>query len=168
VKPRPLFYALAVALAVVIWIAVSEMTFSSPAPADETPTTPEPQTTTVKVNQRIQGKTAKQWHRVAARYLSSSRSLHVAIRFDPEVATAIGLACVVYGYCGELWRKAACESHLWRYARNPSGASGLYQFLGSTWRSTPFGRYSVYDPYASALAAGWMHAHGRGGEWSCR
>ncbi len=51
-------------------------------------------------------------------------------------------------------------------ARNPSsGASGLAQFLGSTWARTPQGRagLSVYDPYANIDAFGWM-VHG-GGSW---
>ena len=47
-------------------------------------------------------------------------------------------------------------------------SSGLYQFLPSTWASTPYAGFRVDSPYANALAAGWMHAHGRGGEWSCR
>jgi hypothetical protein len=38
----------------------------------------------------------------------------------------------------------------------------------STWRSTPYGVFSVWSPYANALAAGWMHLNGRGGEWSCQ
>lgn len=68
-----------------------------------------------------------------------------------------------------LLRKANCESHLWPYARNrSSGASGLFQFLPSTWRSTPFGRFSIWSPWAQALAASWMHSHLRGGEWACR
>jgi hypothetical protein len=122
----------------------------------------------VEIDRTVQGKTVDQWHQVAQRYLSRERSLAHAVRFDPETSTALNLACTVYGHCSELWRKARCESHLWRYAHNPSGASGLLQFLPSTWASTPYGRFSVYDPYANALAAGWMHAHGRGGEWVCQ
>jgi hypothetical protein len=88
---------------------------------------------------------------------------------DPHVAEAINLACAAYGYCSTLWRKARCETGgtFDEHAYNASGASGLFQFLGSTWRSTPYGRFSVWSPYASSLAAGWMHAHGRGGEWVC-
>ena len=67
-----------------------------------------------------------------------------------------------------MWRKARCQSHLDRYARNPSGASGLFQFMPGTFAGTPFGRYSIYDPYANALAAGWMHMRGRGGAWVCQ
>jgi hypothetical protein len=134
--------------------------------AERSAATDEPQV--VEIDRTVQGKTVDEWHDIAARYLNRQRSLAHAIRYDPETSTAIGLACTVYGHCSELWRKARCESHLWRYARNPSGASGLLQFLPSTWASTPYARFSVYDPYANALAAGWMHAHGRGGEWVCQ
>jgi hypothetical protein len=88
---------------------------------------------------------------------------------DPSVTEAIGLAAATYGHGDELWRKAACESRMNPAARNlASAASGLYQFLPGTFASTPYGRFSIFSPYANALAAGWMHAHGRGGEWSCR
>ena len=97
------------------------------------------------------------------------RRLHRVLRQKPSVVEAINLAAAVYDVSSAtLWRKARCESGLWPYAHNPSGASGLFQFLPSTFRSTPFGRFSIWSPYANALAAGWMHAHGRGGEWSCR
>jgi hypothetical protein len=87
----------------------------------------------------------------------------------PVVDEAIGLACATYGSCSTLWRKARCESRFVSSARNlSSAASGLFQFLPSTFASTPYGRFSIFSPYANALAAGWMHAHGRGGEWQCR
>ena len=88
----------------------------------------------------------------------------------PQVVEAINLACATYGYCPTLWRKAKCETGgtFSATSYNPSGASGLFQFLGSTWESTPYARFSVWSPYANALAAGWMHAHGRGGEWACQ
>ncbi|HEY7037168.1 MAG TPA: hypothetical protein VH482_37955 [Thermomicrobiales bacterium] len=163
---RLVFYALAVALGVWMAFAIRSLDGERAAAIDE-PTTTDP--ATVEVDRKLQGRNVEQWHSIAARYLQRSRSLTRAIRYDPETTTAIGLACVVYGHCSELWRKAQCESHLYRYARNRSSdASGLFQFLPSTWRSTPFGRYSIFDPYASALAAGWMHSRGRGGEWVCR
>jgi hypothetical protein len=114
---------------------------------------------------------ADRWHKAATRYLNRSRQLKRALRFDPEVRTAIRLACVVYGNCSSLWRKASCETGgtFSRWSKNRhSSAAGLFQFLDTTWTSTPFGGFSVFDPYANALAAGWMHAHGRGGEWSCQ
>ena len=44
-----------------------------------------------------------------------------------------------------------------------SGASGLGQFLPSTWRTTPQGRagYSVFDPAANRAAVIWMIQAGR-------
>jgi len=44
-----------------------------------------------------------------------------------------------------LRRKARCESRMRPWARNPSGASGLFQFLPSTWRSTPYRWRSVWS-----------------------
>jgi len=90
---------------------------------------------------------------------------------SPHVVEAINLAAAVYGYGSTLWRKARCETGGTFSASSynaSSGAAGLFQFLPSTWRSTPFRVFSVWSPYANALAAGYMHAHGRGGEWACR
>lgn len=155
-KPRLLGYVILAALLVLLVIAARTYGADDPEPQPD----PAPDT--------VQGKTAEEWHGVAERYLSRKRSLERALRFDPETVAAINLACIVYGHCPTLWRKARCESKLWRYAHNKSGASGLFQFLPSTWRSTPYRFFSIYDPYANALAAGWMHAVGRGGEWDCR
>ena len=63
---------------------------------------------------------------------------------------------------------AQFESHNTPSARNPrSGAAGPYQFLLSTWASTPQGRagLSPYDPVASREAARWMFNQGRAHEW---
>jgi hypothetical protein len=54
-------------------------------------------------------------------------------------------------------------------AVNPrSGASGLGQFLPSTWRTTPQGKagLSVFDPAANRAAVAWMLSVGRGGEFA--
>ena len=53
-------------------------------------------------------------------------------------------------------------------AVNPrSGASGLGQFLPSTWRTTPQGKagYSVFNAAANREAVAWMLAVGRGREF---
>lgn len=62
---------------------------------------------------------------------------------------------------------ARCESgYNWR-AYNPSGASGLFQFMPSTYASTPYRSRSLWHPKWNAMAAGWMLARGRRGEWVC-
>lgn len=66
-----------------------------------------------------------------------------------------------------LVRKARCESRLNPFARNPSGASGLFQFLPSTWATTPYADRSIWSAKWNSLAAGFMHNVGRGGEWVC-
>lgn len=128
-----------------------------------------------------QGKSARWWARraVQARKDSNARGRTIrrlkrelAIRHAPSSVRAIALASVAYRVSfSTLYRKASCETGgtLSPFAYNRSShASGLFQFLPSTWRSTPYGRYSIWDPYANALAAGWMHSAGRGGEWVCK
>jgi hypothetical protein len=101
---------------------------------------------------------------------------HVERGPSPRVAEAINLACVGHtgAFCARLWRLARCETAGTFDPRsvNPrpvgdENASGLFQFLPSTWRSTPYRHLSIWSPYASAMAAAWMHTHGRGGEWQC-
>jgi hypothetical protein len=124
---------------------------------------------------------AQRW-RITQRELVATRARVVVLRRElraqrrivlrrPQVVEAVNLACVTYGYCATLWRKARCETGgtFSPGAYNAdSAASGLFQFLPSTWDSTPYARLSVWSPYANALAAGWMHSAGRGGEWTCR
>ena len=96
--------------------------------------------------------------RVAAKQCSQTRVIpcirRAAIRYRVSYST--------------LLRKARCESGLNPYARNPSGSSGLFQFLPSTWATTPYARRSIWSAKWNSLAAGWMHAAGRGGEWVCK
>lgn len=76
---------------------------------------------------------------------------------------------VSYGW---LLRVANCESHLNPMARNPSGASGLFQFMPQT-----FAHYaaiaghsgaSIWDARAQADTAAYMFSIGQSGQWSCR
>lgn len=69
---------------------------------------------------------------------------------------------------------ARVECIIWHESRgnpravNPrSGASGLGQFLASTWRTTPQGQagLSVFDPAANRAAVAWMLSVGRGREF---
>jgi len=66
-----------------------------------------------------------------------------------------------------LRRKAWCESRLDPYATNGTHV-GVFQFLWSTWATTPYARRSPWRAKWNALGAAWMHAHGRGNEWACR
>jgi hypothetical protein len=70
-------------------------------------------------------------------------------------------------------RVAGCESHYNPNAVNPSsGASGLFQFLPSTWAHLPppYPSESVFDPAANARAAAryYQDTGQTGGPWSCR
>jgi regulator of protease activity HflC (stomatin/prohibitin superfamily) len=66
-------------------------------------------------------------------------------------------------------RIAWCES---RYHPNSvnsdSGASGLFQFMPSTWSGTPWANQSPFDPVANAQAAAWLYSHYGPGRWSCK
>jgi uncharacterized membrane protein (DUF485 family) len=58
------------------------------------------------------------------------------------------------------------ESHWNANAVNArSGASGLGQFLRSTWMTTPYASRSVFDAYANHAAVCWMLSVGRAREF---
>jgi hypothetical protein len=64
---------------------------------------------------------------------------------------------------------AWCES---RYHPNSvnseSGASGLFQFLPSTWAFTPQRALSPFDPVANSNAAAWLYARDGPSQWVCQ
>jgi hypothetical protein len=69
----------------------------------------------------------------------------------------------------DLLRVGRCESNLDPRAVNPAGPyHGLFQFLRSTWASTPYADRDIFDPVANANAAAWMWRQGRRGEWACQ
>lgn len=63
-------------------------------------------------------------------------------------------------------RVATCESTLKPW-ETYLGHLGLYQFLASTWASTPYAGEDVMSAHWASLGAMWMWAHGRRGEWQC-
>lgn len=69
----------------------------------------------------------------------------------------------------QLRGRAWCESRMHPWAINgATGAAGLFQFLPSTYATTPYARRgSVFSAKWNALAAAWMERVGRGGEWVC-
>lgn len=79
-------------------------------------------------------------------------------------------AAAYYGQNGDdMLRVARCESNLDpNNVTPPYQASGLFQFLPSTWASTPYADQDIFDPEASAYAAAWMWSVGRRGEWVCQ
>lgn len=84
-----------------------------------------------------------------------------------------GLAAIyaVFGNSpGLSWalRVANCESHYNPLAVNRySGASGLFQFMPSTWNAN-FPGWNIWDPYAQARAALVFYNAGRQSAWTCR
>jgi hypothetical protein len=65
-------------------------------------------------------------------------------------------------------RVPGCESGWNPYARNPSGSTGLFQFMPSTWATTPYGHRSIYSAKWQSLGAAFMLRAGRSGEWVCK
>lgn len=66
-------------------------------------------------------------------------------------------------------RVANCESSMDpELAPNSAGATGLFQFLPSTWDTTPYANRSIYSAKWNSLAAMWMWAHHRRNEWVCQ
>ncbi len=66
-------------------------------------------------------------------------------------------------------RVAMCESGYNPQAVNPySGTEGLFQFMPSTWRGTPYGNQSPFDPRANAYAAAWLYGRDGPSQWQCR
>jgi soluble lytic murein transglycosylase-like protein len=84
-----------------------------------------------------------------------------------------GLAAIyaVFGNSpGLSWalRVANCESHYNPLAINrSSGASGLFQFMPSTWNAN-FPGQNIWDPYAQAHAALVFYNAGRQSAWTCK
>jgi len=89
---------------------------------------------------------------------------------EDEIIQIIYDAADRYGQPREdMLRVAMCESNLDPSAVNgSSGASGLFQFMPSTFASTPYADQDIFDAWASANAAGWMWSVGRRNEWECQ
>lgn len=65
-----------------------------------------------------------------------------------------------------LLRVAACESGFNIYAHNPSGATGLFQFMPSTFYGN--GGTDIYSATDQANIAAKMFAAGQSGQWVCK
>lgn len=89
-----------------------------------------------------------------------------------DASYAISLASSVFGVSrSDMWSVASCETGgtFSPYSRNSSStASGLFQFLDSTWANQGIAGFSVYDPVANALGAARIVAHQGWRQWVCR
>ena len=89
----------------------------------------------------------------------------------PNIAKIINDAFSPLGPAAVQWaiNVAYCES---RYHPNSvnsdSGASGLFQFMPSTWSGTPWANQSPFDPVANAQAAAWLYSRYGPGRWTCQ
>lgn len=173
-------HLLTASLLVAFWVVISSPPAAGRSPTAVLPpatdTNPQPpqrlvlHDPTVELTLKLHATQAK-LRREHARYLQAHRrvvQLGRVLRQRPTTREAMSLACTIYGNCSTLWRIARCESGVYPLARNPSGASGLFQFMPGTFAGTPFGGLSIWSPYANALAAGWMFARGRASAWVCR
>ncbi|HXM58044.1 MAG TPA: transglycosylase SLT domain-containing protein [Candidatus Dormibacteraeota bacterium] len=87
------------------------------------------------------------------------------------VQDIITKAFTPYGSTAVAWglRVAKCESGYNPTAYNPAGPYyGLFQFLMSTFKATPYGGQDIYDPVANASAAAWKYSQGGAGAWGCK
>ena len=112
----------------------------------------------------------------AAEAAAQAEAARIAARSNhppppPEIAKDITDAFSPLGPAAVQWAMnvAWCES---RYHPNSvnsdSGASGLFQFLPSTWSGTPYANQSPFDPRANAFAAAWLYSHYGPGRWVCQ
>jgi len=115
------------------------------------------------------GRTATRATLRTERRLKRWRSLYHCTQ--SKVVNCIRAATRTYG--GSFAHNVACarsESGLSPYARNGSGASGLFQFMPSTFSSTlarmGVGAKSIYSAKWQARAAAWKFRHDGFGEWS--
>ena len=92
---------------------------------------------------------------------------------NPPAGSGSGVAAIYAAFGGSpglTWalRVARCESGYNPRAYNPSsGASGLFQFLPSTWYSH-FPGWNIWDPYAQARAARIFYDNGWQSQWTCK
>lgn len=89
---------------------------------------------------------------------------------EQQVLDIINEAAVNYGQStDDMVRVARCESGLDPYAVGGGGAYyGLFQFVPSTFASTPYGQYEITDAWANANAAAWMWSEGQKSSWVCQ
>jgi peptidoglycan hydrolase CwlO-like protein len=117
----------------------------------------------------------KEFSQLVAQAMNRPASPAPAVTQDTSSVAAIKQiimdAFAPLGAAGQNWALAIarCESNYNPYAVNrSSGASGLFQFLPSTWAGSPYASQSVFDPVANAKAAEWLYNRSGAGQWQCK
>jgi hypothetical protein len=91
-----------------------------------------------------------------------------------DIEAVIRAAAATWGADpAQLLRVAWCESRYNPLAYNArSGASGLFQFIPTTWAANSvragYGGASVFDPVANASTAAYMFRNGQAWQWACK
>jgi len=129
---------------------------------------------TQQLIQQLQTQFSKLVAQVVAARLQSPAPSQTPLSLDPGSVGAIQQiildAFAPLGAAAQSWalRVAKCESNYNPYAVNrSSGASGLFQFLPSTWAASPYHASSPFDPTANAKAAAWLYQRSGAGQWVC-
>jgi hypothetical protein len=165
---HPRFVFVGIAVAFVVWLTAVVWSGASAGEPSETGTGPEPTlpppTTTVQLERKVQGRTARGWHRIAAGYRRK-----LLVRWKPTVQYAYRLAAAIYGVSyWQMHNVSQCESNHYPYARNGQ-YRGLFQ-EGPMFERGPFGHagFSVWDPIANALTAADVVSQQGWGQWECK
>jgi len=104
------------------------------------------------------------------------RSLRATIRRGPDFEVSVRLAAIAYGQSASHLKACALSEGYGESRRRDrhnrvtnlegSGATSSFQFMRSTFLSTPYADEDWHRQDVQAHAAAWMWANGRRGEWT--
>lgn len=104
------------------------------------------------------------------------RALRATLRRHPDFDVSLQLAAIAYGQDWRALRACALsegareaerfDRHNRRLNTGGSGATSSFQFMRSTFLSTPFAALDWHRQDVQAHAAAWMWSRGRRGEWT--
>lgn len=112
-----------------------------------------------------------------AQWATERRRLVMMARRSPDFEVSLQLAAIAYGQdwralercaLSEGYRRAERRARYNTRTNDASGSTGPFQFIASTFASTPFSGLDWSRQDVQAHAAAWMWRAGRRGEWSGR